>query len=205
VSKNVLLTALDCSYNELTSLDVSKNALLNYLRVNYNYIAAETNVTGATSLLHFPSSGWDKPDFYFSPQYSGAPLAFTNNAGFNVPAGKLGTTVKPITVQGGVSGGTAPYYFYISAGPSWLDIDEDTGEITGERPAAEQTATTAVILVEDSSSPAKTKMIIISVGAVTEEPAPGGGNTTLIAAIAAIAAVVLLAVVYMFVIRPRRP
>ena len=203
VSKNVKLTELDCSNNDLVSLDVSANVALGYLNVSGNYIAAKTDVVGASSLPGFPAGGWVAP-FRFDPQKDGTPFKFTDSAGFDVPAGVVGSAISPINVSGGVSGGETPYKYYMKNGPAWLAIDESTGVITGTRPTDAEAASTAEVWADDHTG--KSNMITISVGEVTEAPASGGGGGNMVfIAVVAVVAALALAMAYVFVIRPRRP
>ncbi|MCL2143304.1 MAG: hypothetical protein FWH44_03490, partial [Methanomassiliicoccaceae archaeon] len=143
VSYNTELNELGCDGNELTSLDVSGLNEITYLNVRNNYFTDETKVVGADALTYFiAAGGWDVAGeyFFFSPQK----YVFTNSESFNIPAGQTGEDITPVNVYDGVFGGEKPYKFSID-GPEWLLIDEDTGVITGKRPASAETATTATV------------------------------------------------------------
>ncbi len=101
-----------------------------------------------------------------------AALTFTHSAAFDIPSGTVGTAITAIDVSSGVKGGTKPYTFSKTAGPTWLTVSA-SGRISGTRPAGEAAATTMTIKVTDSAS--ASKEISVAVGAVTK---PAGYTIT---------------------------
>lgn len=145
--------------------------------VRMNNITAE----GATVLAGSDPTGvgatqWDgstaMSDYkYVSVSFTAPPpLAFTDNASYDVPAGTVSTAIMAVDVSGGVSGGTTPYLYSLENAPTWLTINSSTGVITGTRPTTAAAATTATVKVTDSASPAESKTITIAVGATTAAP-----------------------------------
>jgi len=103
------------------------------------------------------------------------PLAFTDNAAFDIPASKVGTAITPIALAGGVSGGALPYRFSATGLPAGLVIDEQTGVISGT-PTAVAAAGSATITVTDDEN--SSQSITISYGAVTAADAGTQPGTT---------------------------
>ena len=89
-------------------------------------------------------------------------LSFTNY-GYEIQAGVEGEEIDPVDVSGGINGGAGPYTYTLE-GPDWLDIDENTGIITGMSPTATE-AGTATVTVKDKDG--NTASIDIVVWAVT--------------------------------------
>ena len=111
-----------------------------------------------------------------TPPTTTAPLSFVKEDGHNISSGTVNTQFVPKNLSAAVSGGTGPYTFSITSGPSWLKITT-SGVLTGTRPASISPATNAVINVKDSKGASKS--ISISVGNVTAASVtPPGGDTT---------------------------
>jgi len=94
----------------------------------------------------------------------GAPLTFTSNPSYNVPAGFVNAPITSFSVSAAVTGGFGTKTFTKVSGPAWLSVSS-TGMISGTRPAAGSLATTATIRVTDADG--AWKQITIDVGAVT--------------------------------------
>jgi len=90
-------------------------------------------------------------------------LTFTKQSSYDIPSGSRYQAISSINVSGGVSGGSGGYKFYKVSGPTWLNVNENTGVLSGSRQGAAP-ATTAVIQVKDSSG--ATATITINVGEV---------------------------------------
>jgi hypothetical protein len=96
------------------------------------------------------------------------PLAFADDAKYDIPAMTAGVAIAPVDLSKAVSGGKAPYTFSLSQGsvlPAGLTLDPATGVISGA-PIAVTPAGTASITAEDSSEPKQRKEIAIDCGSV---------------------------------------
>jgi len=80
----------------------------------------------------------------------GAPLSFTHNTTFDIPASFVGFSITSINVSTGVAGGTAPYTFSATGLPAGISIDPATGIISGT-PTTAGAAGTAIITVTDAA------------------------------------------------------
>ena len=93
-----------------------------------------------------------------------APLVFTLQPGYSIPARNTGDTFSAArSAYSVLSGGTTPYTFSINNGPTWLGINSTTGQITGI-PMDPDTADTVDVTVTDAAG--LTATITIPVGAV---------------------------------------
>ncbi len=97
---------------------------------------------------------------------SDTPLAFADNAAFDIPASVTGTAIANIDVATGVSGGKTPYKFRSRWLPAGITIST-AGVISGT-PTNALSAGTTTVTVEDSSSPKQSASITIAYGAVTD-------------------------------------
>ena len=102
----------------------------------------------------------DGPEFTIA---SGEELIFNRYTSFEIPASVVETPISAFSVASGVDGGTKPYTFSKTSGPSWINISED-GTVSGT-PTTAADKDTLVIRVTDSSD--NYKEIKIQVG-ITE-------------------------------------
>ena len=90
-------------------------------------------------------------------------MSMYSNVGYNIPMGAAGTAIDVVDIKNGAKGGSAPYTFSKSSGPSWLNVSSD-GKISGTRPNSTQEETIATISVRDANN--TTKTITIHIGEV---------------------------------------
>jgi hypothetical protein len=219
VSKNTALEKLVCFNNILTSLDVSKNTALWYLDCGDNLITS-MNVTGCplgylycwSNFMSDKSDviGLDESDLYleFNDQYTGAPLIFMFDKEFVIPP--TDGEIKDVDVSTGVTGGTGPYSFYLDGNPAGLDIDKDTGIISGTLEEGEYGIMTVTVISTDAGGNDLIKYLSIAYGMILQEgedddedDGNNGSGILLYVAVIAIAAVAIAAVAYIFFIRPK--
>lgn len=96
------------------------------------------------------------------------PLAFTDNASYDIPISSEGISIAKVNVKvgvnGDVNGGTRPYIFTATGLPAGITITS-AGVISG-KPTAAGAAGTATITVTDSASPVATQRITINYGEI---------------------------------------
>ena len=138
--------------------------------VGYKYTVS-TNKDGSA-----PTSGVSDGSFVIGTTYKYAkieygipdPLFFTDSPAYDISTDRIGTTVTPVDVSGGVGGGKAPYTYKIAgSAASFLTIN-DSGVISGTRPDTARGASTLTVEVEDSVG--QTQTITIDVGIVSTYP-----------------------------------
>jgi len=135
------LKELYCNNNKLEEMDVTGCPLTN-IECYDNWMTGYGKVTGYGG----PWSG----NFRFFPQFQ-APVLFFVNDGFFITLPANGTAVTSVNVSAGVTGGKTPYTFSALGLPDGLDIDGDTGIISGT-PTAKCPAGKAEIYVRDDQN-----------------------------------------------------
>ncbi len=105
-----------------------------------------------------------------------APLVFTDNDAYNIPASKVDQAIPLIDVSSAVTGGKAPYTYSATGLPGWTSIDAGTGVISGTPAAVATTGGTATVTVTDAQS--NQQSITIAYNAVGKGSALSFGGTT---------------------------
>ena len=126
------------------------------------------------------TGNWDTAAVTY--QYKGLQsLYFEPLSALNIPEGTINSSITPIDLKLGVTGGLKPYIFSkVDTWPAWLQLDVSTGIITGTRPSSVQGATSIKVKVTDSNNPASSYDATFSVGAVVKNLNLnlGGNNIT---------------------------
>lgn len=108
-------------------------------------------------------------------------LSFTKSLGpYNIPAGKINTSIGSINFMNGITGGIAPYSFVIESISTWPEQKltmSSNGVLTGTRPPSSCEASTLVINISDGND--DSIKVEVTVGEVTGGPITVRSNVTL--------------------------
>ena len=139
---------------------------------NFTYVNATMGSDNATfTLLPYPGSNFilehdGRGGWAAKAKQPTSELTFTDSDNFNIPASTVGTAIKDIKVSDAVSGGIPPYIYSAQNLPAGININNNTGVISGT-PTTASKGGTATITVTDSASASKS--ITITYSEITQQ------------------------------------